>query len=76
MVPRFFSLDNANNARRLQIHLRDMYRLYDVAPDLTVRFQQGKFAVGKTSKPFSTIPTDQAHEQNNALVKGEGRLWG
>ena len=50
---------------------RDMYNLNDVAPDVAVQFQQGKFAVSKMSKPFSDIPIDQAHEQNNALVKGE-----
>ena len=53
-----------------------MYRLNDVAPDVAVQFQQGKFAVSKTSKPFSAIPIDQAHEQNNALVKGEGGAVG
>ena len=76
MVPWFFSLDHTNYARWLPIHLRDMYRLNDVAPDVAAQFQQGKFAVSKTSKPFSAIPIDQAHEQNNALVKGEGGAVG
>jgi len=49
-----------------------MYRLNDVA----VQFQQGKFAVSKMSKPLSDIPIDQAHEQNNALAKGEGGAVG
>ena len=48
----------------------------DVAPDVAVQFQQGKFAVSKTSKPFLAIPIDQAHEQNNAPVKGEGGAVG
>lgn len=76
MVPWFFSLDHTNYARWLPIHLRDMYRLNDVAPDVAVQFKQGKFAVNKTSKHFSAIPIDQAHEQNNALVKGEGGAVG
>lgn len=76
MVPWFFSLDHTNCARWLPIHLRDMYRLNDVAPDVALQFQQGKFAVNKMSKPFSAIPIDQAHEQNIALAKGEGEAVG
>lgn len=71
MVPWFFSLDHTNYARWLPIHLRDMYRLNDLAPDVSVQFWQGKFAVSKMSKPISAIPIDQAHEPNYALVKGE-----
>ena len=70
------SLDHTNYARRLPIHLQDMYRLNDVAPDVAVQFQQRKFAVRKTSKPFSATPIDQSHEQNNALVKGGGGAVG
>lgn len=71
MVPWFFSPDHTNYARWLPIHLRDMYRLNDLAPDVSVQFWQGKFAVSKMSKPISAIPIDQAHEPNYALVKGE-----
>ena len=49
MLPWFFSLDDTNYARRLSIHLRYMYRLKGVAPHVAVQFQQGKFAVSKTS---------------------------
>ena len=37
---------------------------------------QKYWVVAKTEKPFSMIPTDQAHEQNNALVKGSGGAVG
>ena len=30
----------------------------------------------KTAKAFSSIPLDQAHEQNNALIRGEGGAIG
>ena len=78
MVPWFFLLDHTNYARRLPIHLRDMHRLNDVAPDVAVQFQQGTLAVSRTSKPFSAIPIDldQAQEQNIALVKREGGAVG
>ena len=36
----------------------------------------GKFTVQKTAKAFSSIPLDQANEQNNVLIKGEGGAIG
>lgn len=35
-----------------------------------------KWIVSKTSKRFSSIPIDQAHEQENAKVKGKGGVIG
>ena len=32
----------------------------------------GHWVMKKTSNRFSAIPIDQAHEQNNAIVKGSG----
>jgi len=32
--------------------------------------------VQKTNRPFSAIPVDQAHEQNNAAIKGHGGAVG
>lgn len=39
-------------------------------------FNDGKFTVQKTNRVFSAIATDYVHEQNNALVKGEGGAVG
>ena len=39
-------------------------------PNVAEQFSQGKFVVRKTSRPFSAISVDHAHEQNNAIVKG------
>ena len=36
----------------------------------------GKFTVQKTTNTFSSIPLDQAHGQNNELIKGEGGAIG
>ena len=36
----------------------------------------GKFTEQKTAKAFSSIPLDQAHEQSNELIKGEGGVIG
>jgi len=32
--------------------------------------------VQKTNRPFSAIPVDQAHEQNNPAIKGDGGAVG
>ena len=41
-------------------------------PDIYSEFRNGNFTVNKTTKPFSSIGIDQAHEQNNKLVKIDG----
>ena len=38
-------------------------------------FQKGK-VVQKTTRSFSAIAIDQAHKQNNAIVKGDGGAVG
>ena len=74
LVPWFFALDHHNYARWLPVHIRDMESL---PPAIQHQFEvNGNWVVPKTAKRFSTIPIDQAHEQNNALVKGEGGAVG
>ncbi|GFN83886.1 hypothetical protein PoB_001039200 [Plakobranchus ocellatus] len=41
-------------------------------PDIAVEFSKRGFVVHKTKGPFSAIAIDQAHEQNNKVVKGDG----
>ena len=36
------------------------------------KFTDGHYTVKKTKRVFSAIPIDQAHEQNNARIKGDG----
>ena len=43
-----------------------------IHPEVTAEFSEGKFVVHKTQHSFSGIPLDQAHEQNNKQVKGDG----
>lgn len=38
----------------------------------TLDFRAGNFAVQKTNRPFSAIPIDQAYEQNNVAIEGDG----
>ena len=53
-----------------------MRSLATTAPDVAEQFADGKFVVHKSCKRFSSIAIDQAHEQNNAIVKGEGGAVG
>ncbi|VDI69861.1 Hypothetical predicted protein [Mytilus galloprovincialis] len=76
LIPWFFALDHPNYARWLPIHLRDMMVLPDVAPTVAKEFDDGRFVVRKSHKRFSSIAIDQAHEQNNKLVKGDGGAIG
>ena len=43
-------------------------------PNVAEQFSQGKFVVRKTSRPFSAISVDHAHEQNNAIVTDTDEL--
>ena len=54
------------------IHLRDMMSLKQLHPDLYTEFLKSKFVVKKSKRAFSAIAIDQAHDQNNASVKGYG----
>ena len=43
---------------------------------VNTQFLAGNFTVKKTTHAFSRMAFDQAHEQNNALVKGDGGAVG
>ena len=58
------------------MHLRDMAELANKHPDVFTEFSNGHFTVQKTKRMFSAIPLDQAHDQNNAYVKGDGGAIG
>ncbi|KAL0198142.1 hypothetical protein M9458_006682, partial [Cirrhinus mrigala] len=76
LIPFFFANNNVNYARWLPIHLRDMVSLEQTHPQIFNEFQLGKFVVHKTHREFSGIAIDQAHEQANAVVKGDGGAIG
>ena len=40
------------------------------------QFNKGYFIVNKTDHPFSSISVDQAHKQNNKVVKVDGGTIG
>lgn len=72
----FHALNHTNYARWIPVHLRDMVELPTTHLQIANEFQAGNFTVQKTTRPFSAIAIDQAHEQNNAAVKGDGGAVG
>ena len=74
IVPWFFALDHYHYARWLPVHIRDMENL---PTSIYNMFNEcGHWVIPKTKNRFSAIPIDQAHEQNNAIVKGSGGAVG
>lgn len=76
VIPWLFALDHTNYSRWLPIHVRDILNLKLQHPEVAKEFGSGKFVIHKTSRRFSAMAYDQAHEQNNALVKGLGGVIG
>ena len=76
LIPYFFANNNVNYARWLPIHLRDMLSLEQHHPQLALEFQIGNFIIHKSDREFSSLAIDQAHEQANAVIKGDGGVIG
>ena len=76
LAPWMFSLDHINYARWLSVHVRDMCTLSSKHPKVFQQFSEGAFVVHKSPRAFSSIALDHAHEQANALVKGDGGAVG
>ena len=54
------------------MHLKDLKFLSSTNPNIYPAFLEGNFVVTKTLQNFSSVAIDQAHEQNNKLVKEDG----
>ena len=76
IIPWFFALDHTHYARWTPVHLHDMISLEQSHPSIYAEFVKGKFVVKKSKRSFSAIAIDQAHEQNNTIVKGDGGAIG
>ena len=76
MLPWLFALNHTNYAHWIPVHLRDMCLLPQISPDVATEFEQGSFTVRKSTRPFSAVAIYHAHEQNNAIVKGNGGAVG
>lgn len=76
MCPWCFVMARTNYARWLPVHLRDMTTLHNTHPEIAREFRNGNFVVQKSCRTFSSVAIDQAHEQFNAIVKGDGGAVG
>ncbi|KAL9972874.1 hypothetical protein ACROYT_G019258 [Oculina patagonica] len=76
IIPWMFALDQINYARWLSVHIRDMCELPVQHRDVFQKFCHGSFVVHKSEWLLSSIALDQAHEQLNSEVKGEGGAVG
>ena len=76
LAPYFFANNNVNYARWIPVHLRDMMSLEQQHPDVAREFHKGNFVIHKSRREFSALAIDQAHEQNNAVIKGDGGAIG
>jgi len=74
LVPLFFALDHVNYARWMSVHIRDIMSLPDTIKE---EFEKhSHWVLSKTYNKFSAIPFDQAHEQENKIVKSTGGAVG
>ncbi|WAR01492.1 hypothetical protein MAR_008050 [Mya arenaria] len=76
LVPWLFALDRNNYARWIPVHIKDMLLLKKNVPVVATEFEKGHFCLKKTARRFSALPLDQAHEQNNKLIKDDGGAVG
>lgn len=66
----FHDLDHPNYLRWVVVHPRDMAELSTKCPGIACKFRADSVTAQK--KVFSIISIYQAHEQNNACIKGNG----
>ena len=71
-----FAFNHYNYARWVTIHVDVLMKLELVCPNVYKEICSGNLIVRKTINPFSLIALDQAHEQNNAIIKGFGGAVG
>lgn len=76
-----FALDHVHYSRWLPVFIEDMIKISRQQDNIKNQvifesFSKGYFTVRKTKNPFSSIGIDQAHEQNNKIVKVDGGAIG
>lgn len=76
ILPFLFANDSVHYSRWLTVHINDMLCLEETNKDVHKEFSDGNFVLHESQRQFSSIALDQAHEHNNALVKGDGGAIG
>ena len=70
VVKWYYACDYNHYARWVTVHLYDL--VITTSPYLYKYFTDGYFAFQKSNKKFLFMWIDQAHEQNNAVIKSMG----
>ena len=68
-----FALDHMHYYRWLLVYIKD---LIELDPSTVEAFEKYYFTIQKSDHLFSCMGVDQAHEQNNKLLKIHGRAIG
>ena len=76
IIPWMFAMDHYHYARWLTVHVTDLQELSNDSMDIHREFVKGNFVTQKSSHKFSAMAHDQIHEQQNAIVKGDGGVIG
>ena len=76
IMPWMFSLDHVHYSRWMSVFLKDLTELPAKHEEIFQQFVKGFFTVKKSGREFSCIGIDQAHEQNNKLIKIDGGAIG
>ena len=71
LSPHFFTNKIIEYARWIPIHLQKIFCREEQHPDLAKEYHQGNFVFRKSRKNSSGTSIDQAHEQENAVIKGD-----
>ena len=72
VVKWYYTCDNYQYARWVTAFLYDLVNLPSTSSYLDKCFTDGSFAFQKSNRKSSFVEIDQAHEQNNAVIKGMG----
>ena len=71
-----FAFNHYSYARWLSIQVDDLLKLEYKCPDVYKEFCNEHFVISKTGDAFSSIALDQAHRQNNVVLKATGGAAG
>ena len=71
LSPLYFFFRQHHYTRWLSVHIRDMECIETEIPAIAAEFKNSNFEVNKTSRAFSLLPVDQAHDQNNKIAKAD-----
>ena len=56
---------------KMELAIFTLMILEEQHPDVASEFHKGNFVINKSRRDFSVMAIDQAHEQNNAVIKGD-----